>query len=125
MIQAIVRISYLQSLRTYGWLSAASIRPTNSSTFTLSDLQYAFTKGFGAPPYIGCSRPRYNATAAANRMLEDVYTVLSEVWYYHQVYGCQQRNHVMPVSARIDGGSVSNSAKAKGAVRYLEGTGGK
>ena len=115
-------VSYYQNLPTYGWLSAASIRPSNSTSFSLSDIQTALTDGFGALPYVGCSGPRYNATAEGNGTLENGYTVLSEVWYYHHAYGRVQRNQALPVGASINGGSVSNCAKAKGAVRYLERT---
>lgn len=115
-------VSYYQNLPTYGWLSVASIRPTNSSTFSLSDIQSALNSGFGALPYIGCSGPRYNATAAGNGTMDNGYTILSEVWYYHHVYGRVQRNQALPVNASINGASVSNCAKAKGALRYLERT---
>jgi ribonuclease T2 len=115
-------ISYYQNLPTYGWLSAAAIRHTNTSTFSLSDIQSALTSGFGALPYVGCAGPRYNATAAGNGTLDNGFMVLSEVWYYHHVYGRVQRNQALPVNASINGASVSNCAKAEGALRYLERT---
>ena len=42
---------------------------------------------FGATPYLGCTGVRYNDTAAANSRNETDRgrTVLSEVWYYHNV----------------------------------------
>ncbi len=80
--------------------------------------------GFGAVPYIGCSGPRYNATAAGNGTLDNGATVLTEVWYYYHVYGRVQRNQGLPVNASINGGSVSNCAKAKGALSYYQRTEG-
>jgi ribonuclease T2 len=111
-------VAYYQNLPTYGWLSAANIRPSNTTTFTLGDMQDALTKGFGALPYIGCSGPKYNATAAGNGTLDNGATVVDEVWYYHHVYGRVQRNQGLPVTASINGASVSNCAKAKGALKY-------
>lgn len=81
-------------------------------------MQAALTTGFGALPYIGCSGPRYNATAAGNGTLDNGYTVVSEMWYYYHVYGRVQRGQGLPVNASINGGSVSNCAKAKGALLY-------
>ncbi|CZS99491.1 related to ribonucleases [Rhynchosporium graminicola] len=117
-------VSYYQNLPTYGWLSAASIRPSNSTKYTLGDMQGALTKGFGALPYIGCSGKRFNETAAGNGTLDNGRTVLSEVWYYYHVYGKVQRNQALPVNASINGGSVSSCAKAKGAVSYPQRTKG-
>jgi ribonuclease T2 len=57
-------VAYYENLPTYGWLSAANIRPSNTTTFTSGDIQDALTKGFGALRYIGCSGPKYNATTA-------------------------------------------------------------
>lgn len=115
-------VSYHQELPTYRWLSAADIRPSNKTTYSLSDLQEALTDGFGALPYIGCSGPRYNATAAGNGTLDNGYTVVSEAWYYHHVRGRVQRGQAVPADASINGGSVSNCAKAKGALHYYRRT---
>ena len=115
-------VSYYEHLPTYGWLSAASILPSNTTTYTLSDMQAALTTGFGALPYLGCTGPRYNATAAGSGTLDNGYTILDEVWYYHHVYGRVQRNQALPVNASINGVSVTTCAKAKGAIRYLERT---
>lgn len=117
-------VSYYQNLPTYGWLSAANIRPSNTTSFSLSDMQDALTKGFGALPYIGCSGPKYNATAAGKGTMDNGYTVVSEVWYYHHVYGRVQRNQALPVNASINGASVTTCAKTKGALWYYERTKG-
>jgi ribonuclease T2 len=117
-------VSYHSNLPTYGWFSAKDIRPSNTSAYSLSDFQAALTDGFGALPYIGCSGPRYNTTAAGNGTLDNGFTVLSEAWYYYHVYGKVQRGQGLPVNASINGGSVSNCAKAEGALHYYERTEG-
>lgn len=117
-------VQYYQNLPTYGWLSAGGMRPSNSSRISLSEMQAALLKGFGALPYIGCSGPRYNATEAGKGSLDNGYTVVSEVWYYYHVYGRVQRAQGLPVNASINGGSVSSCAKAKGALLYPERTKG-
>jgi len=111
-------VYYYETLPTYGWLAAANIFPSNSSTTSLGDLQGALSKGFGAVPYIGCSGPKYNATSAGNGTSDNGATVVSEVWYYYHVFGRVQSRQALPVNASINGGSVSNCAKAKGALRY-------
>lgn len=78
-------ILYYQRLPTWGWLSAANIRPSNSTNYTLSDFQSALTKGYGALPFLGCSGPRYNTTAAGAGSKDTGFTVLTEVWYYYNV----------------------------------------
>jgi ribonuclease T2 len=117
-------VAYYQTVPTWGWLRAKDIKPSNSTGYSLSALQGALKEGFGALPYIGCSGPAYNTTAAGKGSLDAGRTVLSEVWYYHHVYGRVQRNQGLRVDADIVGGSVSNCAKAPGAVRYYERTSG-
>lgn len=78
-------ILYYNRLPTYGWLSAANIRPSNSTNYTLSNMQAALRKGYGAVPYLGCSGPRYNTTTAGLGSNDTGYTVLSETWYYFNV----------------------------------------
>lgn len=111
-------VQYYANLPTYGWLSAAGIRPSNATRVSLTDLQSALTKGFGALPYIGCSGPRYNTTEAGKGSLDNGFTELSEVWYYYHVYGRVQRSQGLPVNASINGGSVSSCAKASSALLY-------
>jgi ribonuclease T2 len=111
-------VTYYQQLPTYRWLAARDIRPSNSTTYSLADLQTALTVGFGALPYIGCSGPHYNTTAAGQGSLDNGYTYVSEVWYYHHVFGRVQRGKGVPVSTAINGGSVSSCAKTSGALHY-------
>ncbi|RDW95093.1 hypothetical protein BP5796_00856 [Coleophoma crateriformis] len=115
-------LSYYQGLPTYNWLSFASITPSNTTSYSLSAIQSALTNKFGALPYIGCSGPRFNATAAGNGTLDNGYTVLSEVWYYHHVLGRVQNGRAVPVDASINGGSVTSCAKTPGALKYLKRT---
>lgn len=117
-------VQYYENLPTYGWLSAKNIRPSNTTAYSLSDMQAALSSGFGAVPYIGCSGPRYNATTAGAGSSDNGATVLTEVWYYYHVYGKVQRGQGLPVNASINGGSISNCAKAPGAVRYYQRTQG-
>ncbi len=84
-------ITFFQYLPTWGWLSAKNIRPSNATQYSLADIQGALTSGFGAVPYVGCSGPRYNATAAGKGSLDNGFTQLSEVWYYYHTYGRPQR----------------------------------
>lgn len=50
--------------------------------------------------------------------MDNGYTQVSEVWYYNHVYGRVQRGQALPVNASVNGGSVSNCAKAAGALHY-------
>ena len=117
-------VMYYQTLPTYRWLAEKSIRPCNTTTYSLKDLQHALTEGFGALPYVGCSGPRYNATAAGKGSSDNGMTVVSEVWYYHHVLGRVQNGRARPVDASINGASVSNCAKTHGALHYYERTPG-
>ena len=111
-------VMYYMNLPTYGWLSAKNIRPSNTTAYSLSDMQFALSTGFGAVPYIGCSGPRYNETKVGNGTRDSGRTYLSEVWYYYHVYGRVQRGQGLPVNASINGGSISSCATTPGAIRY-------
>ncbi|CAJ2513659.1 Uu.00g017780.m01.CDS01 [Anthostomella pinea] len=116
--------SYFQNLPTWGWLSAGGIRPSNTSYYSLEDIQTALSSGYGSLPYVGCSGPRYNATEAGAGSDDTGYTVLSEMWYYHHVYGAVQRGQALRVDASVTGGSVTSCATTPGAIRYYERTAG-
>jgi ribonuclease T2 len=113
-------VAYYEILPTWGWLSAARIWPSNTTTYSLTDFQSALKKGFGAVPYIGCSGPRYNTTEAGKGSLDNGFTQLSEVWYYHHVFGRVQQRQALPVEASINGGSISSCATSAGALHYYE-----
>ncbi|KAG9779101.1 ribonuclease T2, partial [Aureobasidium melanogenum] len=110
-------IKYYNRLPTWEWLNEAKIVPSNSTTYTLSDLQAALTQKYGATPYIGCSGPRYNTTEAGKDSSDNGRTVISEVWYYSHVIGRPQDGNSIPVNAT---GSNTSCAKAKGALHYYE-----
>lgn len=71
-------------------------------------------------PYIGCSGPAFNDTAAGANSTDNGRTIVSEVWYYFHVLGRVQDGKKTPVGADINGGSISSCATSKGALRYLE-----
>lgn len=113
-------ISYFRTLPTWSWLTAASIQPSNTTAYTLSDIQDALTHGYGVIPYLGCTGPKYNETKAGAGSDDNGRTQLSEVWYYYHVYGAPQRSQAKRVPADVAGGKVSGCAKAKGAIWYYE-----
>lgn len=121
-------IKFFRQLPTYDWLREAHILPTNSTkpgaTYSLSKIQRALAKKFGATPYVGCSGPKYNETIEGKGSKDDGKTILSEVWYYYHVYGRSQNGKGKPVDADANGGRVTNCAKEKGAIRYPERTKG-
>lgn len=87
----------------------------------MSCFQDALKKGHGAVPWIGCTGPAYNTTVEGKGSLDAGKTVLSEVWYYYHVAGAVQGGgRKVPVEANSNGGSVSNCAKAEGALKYPE-----
>ncbi|KAK4035308.1 ribonuclease Le2 [Parachaetomium inaequale] len=115
-----VAAEYFNRLPTYDWLAAKAIKPSNSTGYALSAIQSALAARHGATPYIGCSGPRYNETAAGKGSLDNGRTVFTEVWYYYHVYGQVQAGKGKPVEADITGGSTSSCAKADKAVWYYE-----
>ena len=119
-----VAAEYFNRLPTYDWLAAKSIKPSNSTLYTLSDIQSTLAAKHGAKPYIGCSGPRYNETAAGKGSLDNGRTVLTEVWYYYHVYGPVQAGRGKPVEADINGGSTSSCAKTDKAIWYYQRTPG-
>lgn len=115
---------FFKKLPTYDWLAAKSITPSNTTRYTLADIQSVLAARHGAKPYIGCSGPRYNETEAGRGSRDNGRTVLTEVWYYYHVYGPVQAGKGKPVEADINGGSTSSCAKADKAVWYYERTPG-
>ena len=113
-------VAYYRTLPTWGWLRARDIKPSNATGYSLSSIQAALREGFGATPYISCSGPAYNATAVGKGSKDAGKTVLSEVWYYHHVFGRMQRGQALRVNADIVGGSLTNCASTPRAVWYYE-----
>ncbi|KAI0199198.1 ribonuclease T2 family protein [Astrocystis sublimbata] len=114
-------IAYYQKVPTFKWLAEGGITPSNKTGYALADLQGALQTGFGKVPYIGCSGPRYNETAAGKGSKDNGKTVLSEMWYYYHVLGRVQNAQGIPTDPS---GSPTNCAKAPGAVWYYERTPG-
>ncbi|KAJ9608163.1 hypothetical protein H2200_007151 [Cladophialophora chaetospira] len=112
-------IKYYRRLPTWSWLKEANITPSNSTTYTLGDIQGQLAKKFKATPYVGCSGPRYNETEQGMKAKSNDTgrTVVSEVWYYMHAYGRPQEGNTVPVNAT---GSNTSCAKAKGALHYYE-----
>ncbi|KAI0478027.1 ribonuclease T2 family protein [Xylaria cf. heliscus] len=112
-------IAYYQTVPTWRWLAEGGITPCNKTAYAVADIQGAIRARFGKIPYVGCSGPRYNETAAGKGSKDNGFTVLSEMWYYHHVRGRVQRVQGVPVDAS---GSVTNCAKAPKAIWYYERT---
>ncbi|KAK3370533.1 ribonuclease T2 family protein [Podospora didyma] len=119
-----VAAEYFTRLPTYDWLAAKTIKPSNSTQYTLSVIQSTLAARHGALPFIGCSGPRYNETTAGKGSLDNGKTVLTELWYYYHVYGQVQAGMGKSVGADINGGSTSSCAKAAKAIWYYERTPG-
>ncbi|KAK5998461.1 Ribonuclease Le2 [Cladobotryum mycophilum] len=113
-------IGYFKVHPTWGWLSAANIRPSNATAYSLSDIQGALTRGFGVAPYLGCGGPKYNETAAGKGSLDNGRTQLNEVWYYYHVFGASQRQQGLRIPADVAAGTLTSCAKAPGAIWYYE-----
>ncbi|KAF2109534.1 ribonuclease T2-like protein [Lophiotrema nucula] len=112
-------IKYYKRVPTYKWLKKAGIKPSNETQYSYSDIRDTLSAKHGAIPYIGCSGPRYNTTEAGANGTDTGFTRLTEVWYYDYAYGRPQDAHTIPVNAT---GSVTNCAKAEGAIWYYERT---
>lgn len=107
-------VLYYERLPTYTWLANAGIVPSNTTKYSLADIQSALTTAYGALPYIGCTGLRNNVTGDTG------YTVVDEVWYYSHVFGRPQAGSSTPVGANSIPSSVSNCAKSAAALWYYE-----
>ena len=110
-------ISYYERLPTAKFLAAAGIVPSNTTSYTLSDIQAALTKQWGAVPYLGCSGSRFNSTKAGNGTSDNGRIVLDEVWYYMHILGKAQNMIYTPVNATAPD---TTCATSDGAVWYYE-----
>lgn len=109
-------ILYNSRLPTFDWLAERDITPSNSTTYSLSDIEAALSTAYGAKPYVGCSGPRYNETAEGQGSSDNGRTQLSEMWYHFYVNGRPQDGS----SAVVESSLGSSCAKAEGAVHYFE-----
>ena len=107
---------YNARLPTFSWLAAHGITPSNTTTYTLSAFETALATEYGATPYVGCSGPRYNETAAGAGSSDAGRTQVSEMWYYFHVDGRPQEGK----SVALERTGSSSCAKAEGALHYYE-----
>ena len=87
----------------------AGIIPSNSTTYTLSQIQNALKSQIGAIPHLGCSSSPTNSSSNV---------VLSEVWYYTHVLGTEQYGRFKPVDTTFGSNCESDG------ILYLERTHG-
>lgn len=111
-------VLYYRRFPTFDWLAASAITPSNSTTYSYAKLRDSLFAQHGGVPFIGCSGPRYNETAAGANSTDRGFTVLGEVWYYEHVYGPPQQGSTIPVNASSS--YQTNCAKAEGAISYYE-----
>ncbi|KAF1833049.1 ribonuclease T2 [Decorospora gaudefroyi] len=109
-------IKYFKRSPTFDWLAAEGITPSNSTTYNYADIAAALIKYHGGIPFLGCSGPRFNATAAGANSTDRGYTILTEVWYYNHVFGRPQDANAIPVDASAS--YRTNCATADGAILY-------
>jgi ribonuclease T2 len=111
-------IKYYMKRPTFTWLKKHNIVPSNSTSYTLSDLEGALLKEYGGVPYLGCTGPKFNETAAGANSTDSGRTVLDELWYYSHVYGRVQDGNAVHINQT----GTSGCAKAEGAIWYYERT---
>ncbi|KAM0723883.1 hypothetical protein Q7P37_000873 [Cladosporium fusiforme] len=109
-------ILYNSRLPTFDWLAEHDITPSNTTTYTLRDIEAALSTEYGAKPYIGCSGARYNETEEGQGSSDNGRTQLSEMWYYFHVNGRPQEGDSVSVENTVR----SSCAEAEGAVHYYE-----
>ncbi|KAG1850623.1 ribonuclease T2 [Suillus subalutaceus] len=90
-----------QMYPTYNMLAAAGILPSNTTTYTLSQITNVLYSQTGAVPYLGC----YGNG-----------TILDEVWYFHHVLGTEQYGHFKTLN------STTPSSCAETGIWYYERT---
>lgn len=74
-------VALFTSLPTYDWLVEAGITPSETATYTKSQILEALTSKFGAEPYIRC----------------DTTNALQEVWYFHHLRGSLVGGDYLPI----------------------------
>lgn len=112
-------VKYFLREPTYEWLEKAGITPSNDTAYSLSDIQDALAKNYGAKPYLGCSGKRYNETEEGKGSDDGGRTSLSEVWFFSHANGRPQDQTADSIE-RVDSTTNSSCAKAENAVWYYE-----
>ncbi|KAJ7070831.1 ribonuclease T2 [Mycena amicta] len=87
---------------TFDLLASFGIVPSNTTTYTLTQIQTALKSQTGALPFLGCSTNG---------------TVLSEVWYFSHVYGTEQFGTYKTLDS-----TTKSSCSSTAPIRYLERT---
>lgn len=104
-------LAYYKTRSTYDILAKGGVVPSNTTTYTLGQLQAAARNATGQTAYFGCSYANSNASSR---------TILSEVWYYGYTYGRVQDLRFVATDAGVFG----NSSCAASGIRYpLRGNG--
>ncbi|KIJ54910.1 hypothetical protein M422DRAFT_73659 [Sphaerobolus stellatus SS14] len=91
------------------FLASQGIVPSNTTTYTLTQLNNAIKAHTGAIPYFGCS--------GANAPEGDGRTILTEVWYYNYVLGTTQTGTYKHIDT-----TFGSSCTKTGQISYLERT---
>lgn len=72
-----------ETLPTYKWLVDAGITPSNSKTYTKSQIQQALNSKFGADVYFKC----------------DSNNAINEIWYFHHIKGSLLQQNFIPIDS--------------------------
>lgn len=89
-------------------LCSAGIVPSNTTTYTLAQLQNAVKAQTGAIPFFGCGGTGAGGSAGRN--------ILNEAWHFNHVLGTEQYGHFKPID------STTPSTCSPTGIRYLERT---
>ncbi|CZR60563.1 related to Ribonuclease Trv [Phialocephala subalpina] len=89
-------VSLFQGLPTYTWLANAGITPSDSQTYSLSDMQSALESAFGAPVILLCQDTN----------------VVYEIYYAYNVQGSVQDGTFVPTS------NVGTTSNCPATVQY-------
>ncbi|PWN46602.1 ribonuclease T2 [Violaceomyces palustris] len=90
-------VNRFRKLPTYRWLEEAGIVPSNTTTYTLAEIEGALSKKHGGVPYVGCTKKNQ----------------LDEFWYYFNTYGRIESGIFVP------GPSTTKSSCPATGIRYL------
>jgi ribonuclease T2 len=98
-------MNYFTLHPTYEWLSRAGITPSNTTTYSLTQIQAAIRNATGTNAFLGCNR---------NRAMNNTRNLLSEVWYYGY-----NRGRVQDLSfERVDSNKFFNSTCVQAGIIY-------
>ncbi|CAI5759695.1 unnamed protein product [Candida verbasci] len=84
-----------ENLPTYQWLTEAGIKPSNSVTYTKSQIQNALSSKFGQQVYFKC----------------DSSNALNEIWYFHHIKGSLLQQNFVPIAPLSNSNCPSSGIK--------------